>query len=959
MTTNAQIMVDWGCATMSTMAYDDTDFYSWGNEPAWREAPYHRALDYYLIDFNEVDPDITIDAIKSLISSETPVTFAFDANEYNAGFLDGNYILSSAEYDSLTYNHAQCIVGFDDTTTDDGDIGAFKVVNSWGTSFGDNGYYWITYECIKEIGYAIGDFALHLCVVTDRLDYQPDLIATWEFSPGPNRMQNIITLGVGSYDSPLDNKTPWYAYDDSYMFPDFMTLDISEFKPYYDLDNNILFYLDVGTSSITGTISSFLIEKYVGGVLDDITSESPDTPEITPGYVYNTFMDLDHDLKVILETPINPEVNNTYTVNATVINRGIFNEINLNLYLYLDGITVDSKGISTLLAGDNETIEYIWTPTESKNYNFTAYCPPVPGEIFTSNNIKTTLLYSGIVLFYDDFESDLSKWDEISGLWHLTNTSSVWSDPCNSPIHSMWFGNEATGNYETGDHEYGSLMTSPIFLPSADSINLEFYHWREVEGNGFDVSFVYISTNGISWDLLYISDAQIPPWEKVQLDISKYSGNSSVQINFYFDTYDEIYNNYRGWLVDDVSIFAGGIYEHDLSVSIKHPKYYEIGNTYDVNATVINSGLNDEFDVNLLFYLDNILIDSLYMPTLPRATSENIIYSWTPTESKNYNFTAYCPPVPGETNELNNIKEQLITVHEIQLFDGLFINYTFILFSDIYPSKFSYSHISESLFHVDWDVEEDGANMYWDVNAQTRNMENSGGDGLQFGDNVHTPIWIFTDVSIGSILPIAVDAEAEHQFNITGEIFYDIPNFGLVEAWILEDLTLPGGIALYEKNFGILLEGIFFYYGGLYNYTFEYLESNIGFGYNSLTITSPDSSSSWETGTSQYIYWSSIGMISNVKIELYEDDAIITEINSSTLNDGEYFWTPPTGLEDSTQYQVKITDVSNPSTYALSEYFEIKNPTIIGYNLLILIGLIGISSILLIKILSRKEIKNK
>lgn len=34
MTTNSQIMVDWGCATMTAMPYDDTDYYSWGDESA-------------------------------------------------------------------------------------------------------------------------------------------------------------------------------------------------------------------------------------------------------------------------------------------------------------------------------------------------------------------------------------------------------------------------------------------------------------------------------------------------------------------------------------------------------------------------------------------------------------------------------------------------------------------------------------------------------------------------------------------------------------------------------------------------------------------------------------------------------------------------------------------------------------------------------------------------------------
>ena len=79
------------------------------------------------------------------------------------------------------------------------------------------------------------------------------------------------------------------------------------------------------------------------------------------------------------------------------------------------------------------------------------------------------------------------------------------------------------------------------------------------------------------------------------------------------------------------------------------------------------------------------------------------------------------------------------------------------------------------------------------------------------------------------------------------------------------------------------------------------------------------------------------------------------EIVSSTPNDGEYYWTVPPGLDESNQYQIRITLVSNPSIYDYSDYFEIKSPPtgiqtgIPGYNLYILIGVLGVVSIILTK----------
>jgi len=78
------------------------------------------------------------------------------------------------------------------------------------------------------------------------------------------------------------------------------------------------------------------------------------------------------------------------------------------------------------------------------------------------------------------------------------------------------------------------------------------------------------------------------------------------------------------------------------------------------------------------------------------------------------------------------------------------------------------------------------------------------------------------------------------------------------------------------------------------------------------------------------------------------------EIVSSTPNVGEFYWTLPSTLTDSTQYQIRISDISNPSTYELSDYFRIKNPAstipeVPGYNLFLLIGITCIISVILLK----------
>jgi len=102
----AQVLVDWGVPTLSAMPYNDMDVDSWGNEAAWRQAPYHRPLDYTLITY--VGPTI-IDLINSIIDGGTPVTIGIDASQFYSGLDEGtmDFTLSSDEYDpSGELNHA-------------------------------------------------------------------------------------------------------------------------------------------------------------------------------------------------------------------------------------------------------------------------------------------------------------------------------------------------------------------------------------------------------------------------------------------------------------------------------------------------------------------------------------------------------------------------------------------------------------------------------------------------------------------------------------------------------------------------------------------------------------------------------------------------------------------------------------------------------------------------------------
>lgn len=122
---------------------------------------------------------------------------------------------------------------------------------------------------------------------------------------------------------------------------------------------------------------------------------------------------------------------------------------------------------------------------------------------------------------------------------------------------------------------------------------------------------------------------------------------------------------------------------------------------------------------------------------------------------------------------------------------------------------------------------------------------------------------------------------------------------------------------------------------------------------DSITVTNPSGIVAWEIGTIHSITWTSTGSIANVQIELYLSGILESVLTSGTLNDGDISWTIPSGLANSTQYQIKITDVSNSSTFDYSDYFAIYSPRIAeeipGYDIYLLYMMLGVISVVLIK----------
>ncbi|MFP4050967.1 MAG: PKD domain-containing protein [Thermoplasmata archaeon] len=278
---NAEIINNWGVSTWSNLTYSQNDDVNWGNESAFRDSVKHRGKDLFHLGFNESN---TIDELKTLLNSEIPVTFSIDSSQFSDVLSESDTVISSKEYKDEIPDHSNTLVGYDNNVSDDGEKGAFKAVNSWGKNFGDDGYYWITYDTIKKMG-----LLSNLQYITDRVNYQPSLVATFEFEEQPPRMGNI-SLSIIDDRGEKKTKEFYYEFDPNLenTLPSFMALDISEFSDWwnegYDAET---FELNIGASF--GEISSFRVEYYQDNYKpnnpDYISEESNGVPSKTPSKV--------------------------------------------------------------------------------------------------------------------------------------------------------------------------------------------------------------------------------------------------------------------------------------------------------------------------------------------------------------------------------------------------------------------------------------------------------------------------------------------------------------------------------------------------------------------------------------------------------------------------------------------------------------------------------------------------
>lgn len=155
------VLLSSGIANLQTTPYTSLGDCS-GSTSSWDGA----AANNKILSYREVDIDVG--TLKTYLSQGRALTFGAKLGDNFMAWSAGDDVLYDDTYNYAGQHayHAMILCGYDDNK---GSNGAFKVVNSWGTSWGNGGYIWIDYNFFVSSNFCFCAFA-----ATNDADPDPD-----------------------------------------------------------------------------------------------------------------------------------------------------------------------------------------------------------------------------------------------------------------------------------------------------------------------------------------------------------------------------------------------------------------------------------------------------------------------------------------------------------------------------------------------------------------------------------------------------------------------------------------------------------------------------------------------------------------------------------------------------------------------------------------------------------------
>jgi len=209
-----------GAATWADFPYD-SDYRGWAiDKNTWRNALDYRIAEVQQIPWNP-NTDAFIQQIKELLNNGYTIVFLTGIYGWEYTTISDDPSISEDDafvgeevgfwLSSLEGGHGMNFAGYNDNlwtdingngTIDVGEKGAFKVANSHGTEYGNDGFIWLAYDAMKSVSdipgapsegrYRATAGSLYHMILRD--DYTPDLVAEVTLS---HKVRSEMTLHLG------------------------------------------------------------------------------------------------------------------------------------------------------------------------------------------------------------------------------------------------------------------------------------------------------------------------------------------------------------------------------------------------------------------------------------------------------------------------------------------------------------------------------------------------------------------------------------------------------------------------------------------------------------------------------------------------------------------------------------------------------------------------------------------
>lgn len=342
--------------------YKDTaDFESYYNEYAcktwfpeksiWEEATNNRLADYAYVgtpDTITSPKDSDLDELKSYLSNGCLVTFSTNisgwsyANIPSGSDYAGEYIVKSSSGGAT--GHRMTIVGYDDNifidlngngTIEEAEKGAFKIANSWGDDYRNDGFIWLAYDSLNSTSQAgVNNYNRYSTMCNYAVQYvdstvkkASDVNMVLTLNTSDRRYNKILINATKTDDSGTDyvystvgaNRLSYSLDGADYATDGTIVYDLNNVIPGITKDN-VKDYTWTVTASDTYSNSKYLtlMDAYIEADGNEVLEITPDYNAIDGSDKTYTFTNSTFKVKDFTISNSNPTILDKVNLAATV-----------------------------------------------------------------------------------------------------------------------------------------------------------------------------------------------------------------------------------------------------------------------------------------------------------------------------------------------------------------------------------------------------------------------------------------------------------------------------------------------------------------------------------------------------------------------------------------------------------------------------------------------------------------